>query len=99
VRIVVQRVSKAAVSVHGAVVGAIGHGVCLLVGVAADDSPEDALAAADKIAEPLVESLADALEERGVPTARGRFGAMMEVELTNDGPVTLVLEVSRGRVS
>jgi len=61
--------------------------------------PSFTAAAPPEIAEPLVESLSAALEERGVPTAQGRFGAMMEVELTNEGPVTLVLEVNRGRVS
>jgi D-tyrosyl-tRNA(Tyr) deacylase len=34
------------------------------------------------------------LEELGVPTARGRFGASMEVELVNDGPFTLWLDTS-----
>ena len=33
-----------------------------------------------------------AVRARGVPTATGRFGAMMRVELINDGPVTLILE-------
>jgi len=32
------------------------------------------------------------LQERGVPTARGKFGAMMKVHLINDGPVTFVLD-------
>ena len=36
--------------------------------------------------------LARALEEKGIPTSRGRFGAHMLVELLNDGPVTLLLE-------
>jgi D-tyrosyl-tRNA(Tyr) deacylase len=49
-------------------------------------------AARPELAEPLVESFAAALEEAGVRVARGRFGAMMQVELVNDGPVTLVLD-------
>ncbi|MDR0592828.1 MAG: D-tyrosyl-tRNA(Tyr) deacylase [Bifidobacteriaceae bacterium] len=43
-------------------------------------------------AEPLVELVATALEERGLVVARGVFGADMAVTLTNDGPVTLVIE-------
>lgn len=49
-------------------------------------------AAAPEIAEPLIELFARELEGQGVPTATGVFGARMEVELVNDGPVTLVLE-------
>lgn len=55
-------------------------------------------AAQPDLAEPLVEATIAALEALGVPTATGRFGADMSVALTNDGPVTLVLEVNGGRV-
>lgn len=55
-------------------------------------------AAAPEAAAPLVSLLADTLSELGVPTERGRFGARMDVELVNDGPVTLVIEVSGGAV-
>jgi D-tyrosyl-tRNA(Tyr) deacylase len=44
-------------------------------------------------AEPLVQRVVDALRERGATVATGRFGADMAVELVNDGPVTLLLEV------
>ncbi len=44
-------------------------------------------------AEPLVEAIAAELERRGFRVARGRFGARMEVELVNDGPVTFVLDL------
>jgi D-tyrosyl-tRNA(Tyr) deacylase len=44
-------------------------------------------------AEPLVERLVARLASRGCQVATGRFGAMMEVELVNDGPVTFVLDV------
>ena len=40
--------------------------------------------------------LAAALEERGVPVQQGRFGADMQVELVNDGPVTFWLELPLG---
>ena len=49
-------------------------------------------AAKPDIAEPLVETFAWMLEARGVPTQTGVFGAMMEVALVNDGPVTIVME-------
>ncbi|NND02933.1 MAG: D-tyrosyl-tRNA(Tyr) deacylase [Acidimicrobiia bacterium] len=54
-------------------------------------------AAPPEIAEPLVESTVAGLEAAGVPTATGRFGADMAVSLTNDGPVTIVLEVQGGK--
>ena len=44
-------------------------------------------------AEPLVDAVVGALRARGVEVATGRFGAMMEVTLVNDGPVTLVVDV------
>ena len=40
----------------------------------------------------MVEAFAVALEAHGVPVERGVFGADMEVELTNDGPFTLILD-------
>lgn len=143
-RIVLQRVSRASVSVDGAVVGAIGHGILLLVGVGEGDEaavvtrmaakvarlrlfpaadrgfdrtvgevggealvvsqftllgdvrrgnrPSWARAARPEHAAPLAEAFGRALEAEGVPVATGRFGAMMDVELVNDGPVTLVID-------
>ena len=52
-------------------------------------------AAPPKQAEPLYERFVARVENLGVRVATGRFGAMMEVELVNDGPVTLLLD-SRG---
>ena len=49
-------------------------------------------AAAPERAEPLVREAAERLRALGVPTQTGEFGAHMEVELTNDGPVTVLLE-------
>jgi D-tyrosyl-tRNA(Tyr) deacylase len=49
-------------------------------------------------AEPLVDFLVATLSGMGIPTLSGVFGADMDVDLVNDGPVTLVLEVSGGRV-
>jgi D-tyrosyl-tRNA(Tyr) deacylase len=56
-------------------------------------------AARPERAEPLVLGVAEAVAAAGVGVATGRFGAMMEVELVNDGPVTLVIEVIGGRVT
>ncbi|MCU0267208.1 MAG: D-aminoacyl-tRNA deacylase [Acidimicrobiales bacterium] len=50
-------------------------------------------AARPEQAEPLVEVVVDELRRRGATVATGRFGADMQVELVNDGPVTLLLEV------
>jgi len=41
---------------------------------------------------PLYEAFINAVKAHGIPTATGRFGAMMQVDLTNDGPVTLILD-------
>lgn len=50
-------------------------------------------------AEPLVDQIAVAFEQIGIGTATGAFGASMSVDLVNEGPVTLILEVREGRVS
>lgn len=55
-------------------------------------------AAPPEIAEPLVDELVAHLESAGVTTATGRFGANMAVSLTNDGPVTILLDLADGRV-
>jgi len=138
VRAVVQRVSRAAVRVDGAVVGEIGAGLLVLLGVGHDDDeaacdrladkvralrifadadgrmnealgdravlcvsqftllgdtrrgnrPSFVDAAAPELARPLYERFCERLDAR-----RGVFGAHMEVESVNDGPVTLLLEL------
>jgi D-tyrosyl-tRNA(Tyr) deacylase len=140
---VVQRVSEARGRVRGEVVGEIGAGLCVLLGVARGDGPEQAERLAGKVArlrvfedeagrfdrslldvggealvisqftlladtakgnrpsfteaappeeaEPLYERFCEELGRLGVPVASGVFGARMEIELTNDGPVTIVL--------
>ncbi|WP_291378419.1 D-aminoacyl-tRNA deacylase [Demequina sp.] len=49
-------------------------------------------AAPGPVAQPLVDAVVDALRERGLTVGTGVFGAHMEVSLTNDGPITILLE-------
>ncbi|MFL5950028.1 MAG: D-aminoacyl-tRNA deacylase [Gaiellaceae bacterium] len=143
-RAVCQRVSRAQVAVAGETVGAIEHGLLVLLGVARADTDEVAQRMAHKIArlrvfeddegkfarsvldvggaalvvsqftliadtakgnrpsfvdaarpdeaEPLYAAVCTALERDGVPVERGVFGARMDVELVNHGPVTVVLD-------
>jgi D-aminoacyl-tRNA deacylase len=143
VRAVVQRVLRARAVVRGETVGAIGPGLCVLLGIADDDSDYDAKRLAGKIArlrifendagkfdlglldvegealvvsqftliadtakgnrpsfghaappeqaQPLYEAFSAALGTLGVHVETGVFGARMQLELVNDGPVTLVL--------
>jgi D-tyrosyl-tRNA(Tyr) deacylase len=142
-RAVIQRVSRAAVRVDGAVVGEIGVGLLVLLGVADGDGQAEAERLAAKVArlrifaddlgrfdrsvldvgravlvvsqftlladtakgnrpsftaaappaeaERLYERFSAALRELGLTVEQGVFGATMEVELVNDGPVTIVL--------
>ena len=143
-RAVCQRVSRAEVRVEGTTVGAIGAGLCVLLGVARADGeaeverlagrvarlrvfedeagrfdrslldvggsvlvvsqftliadtakgnrPSFADAAPPELAEPLYESFCEALRALDVPVETGVFGARMQLELVNDGPVTIILE-------
>ena len=50
-------------------------------------------AAPSEVAEPIVQAVVDALRANGAEVATGAFGAHMHVQLTNDGPVTLVIDV------
>lgn len=143
-RAVVQRVSRAQVTVGAEEAGVIERGLLVLLGVTHDDTPAQAQWLADKIvglrifadaddkmnlgvadvgggvlvvsqftlygdcakgrrpsfiaaappeiAIPLYEAFVNAVKAQGVPVATGRFGAMMQVELVNDGPVTLIVD-------
>jgi D-tyrosyl-tRNA(Tyr) deacylase len=59
--------------------------------------PSFGAAARPEVAEPLYEAFCAALAGEGVGVARGVFGARMAVELVNDGPVTIVLELGPQR--
>ncbi len=143
-RVVLQRVSRAKVTIEGRVSGEIGRGLLLLVGFTDADTP-DALAwmaekvvglrifpddegkmnrsldeagggvlvvsqftlygdarkgrrpsfidaARPEVAIPLYERFVELLRGTGTRVETGEFGAVMDVELVNDGPVTLILE-------
>jgi D-aminoacyl-tRNA deacylase len=135
------------VLVSGETVGTIGHGICVLLGVAREDGDGEAVKLAAKVArlrvfpdeegrfdrsvldvsgsalvvsqftliadsrrqkgtrpdfsraarkeqaEPLYERFCQELRALGVPVDTGVFGAYMQLELVNDGPVTIVLDV------
>jgi D-aminoacyl-tRNA deacylase len=145
-RVVLQRVTRASVSIDGRVAGAIGRGFCLLVGLTHGDTdatvdwmaekvaglrlfpdaegkmnlgldevgggvlvisqftlygdsakgrrPSFIDAARPETAIPLYQRFVGALRARGLEVATGEFGADMQVEIHNDGPVTLILERS-----
>ncbi len=147
-RAVVQRVSRAAVRVDGAVTGSIERGLLVLLGVAAGDGEEQARWMAGKVAQlrifedqagkmnrsvedlgggvlvvsqftllgdarkgnrpsfvaaappdradALYQRVCSLLRERGLPVSQGVFRAHMDVDLTNDGPVTILLDSERG---
>jgi D-tyrosyl-tRNA(Tyr) deacylase len=147
-RVLLQRVSRASVTVEEAVVGRIDQGFVALVGVTHTDTEAEAVWLANKVAglrvfedeagkmnlsladvggsllvvsqftlygdarkgrrpsfinaarpetaEPLVTFFADKLREQGFVVETGVFGAMMRVEIHNDGPVTLMLEKENG---
>ena len=143
-RAVVQRVSRARVTVDGRETGAIEHGLLVLVGISPDDDEAEVSWLADKLAnlrifpdadgkmnlsvrdvagavllvsqftlygdarkgrrpsfiraaqgpeaETLYERCIEAIAAQGIDCRRGEFGAMMDVELVNEGPVTILLD-------
>lgn len=143
-RAVVQRVTRAKVTVEGQIVGEIGNGLVVLLGVAADDTERDASYLADKLvalriceddegkmnlsvkekgggvlvvsqftlygdvrrglrpswsdaappefAEPLYEAFVSNIRKEISRVATGSFRRMMQVELVNDGPVTILVD-------
>lgn len=61
--------------------------------------PSFTRAAPSDFAAPLITQMASRFRDRGLEVAEGVFGARMDVELTNEGPVTLTLEINGGVVS
>ena len=66
----------------------------LIADTAKGNRPSFAAAAPSEVAEPLYERFCAALRELGLGVEQGAFGSRMEVELVNDGPVTIVLEAA-----
>lgn len=147
-RVLLQRVSQAAVRVEGQTVGEIDKGFCLLVGITHTDSNKEVEWMAKKIAglrlfeddagklnlglndvggelliisqftlygdaskgrrpsfisaarpeqsEPLYDYFCECMENQGFRVQTGRFGADMQVEIHNDGPITMMIEREGG---
>jgi D-tyrosyl-tRNA(Tyr) deacylase len=70
----------------------------LLADVHKGRRPSFTSSAAPEVAAPLVDAVGAAIAATGVPVGTGRFGAHMDVDLVNDGPVTITLEVVGGSV-
>ena len=85
------RFNRSVVDAAGAVL--VVSQFTLLADTAKGNRPSFSSAARPEVAEPLYERFCEALRAEGVAVATGIFGARMEVELVNDGPVTLVLEL------
>ncbi len=69
----------------------------LLGDVSGGRRPSFIAAARPEGAEPLVEQVGERIRSAGVPCATGRFGAEMSVQLVNEGPVTIVIDVVDGK--
>jgi D-tyrosyl-tRNA(Tyr) deacylase len=65
----------------------------LLADTSKGNRPSFSAASPPEVAEPLYERFCAELESLGVPVARGVFGAKMALELVNDGPVTIALDM------
>jgi D-tyrosyl-tRNA(Tyr) deacylase len=65
----------------------------LIADTSKGNRPSFSQAAPTDLAEPLYERFCAALGDEGVPVQTGRFGALMQVELVNDGPVTVILDL------
>jgi D-tyrosyl-tRNA(Tyr) deacylase len=71
----------------------------LLADVRRGRRPSFVAAASPADAEPLIEALCQEFRQRGITVQEGAFGAHMEVELINDGPVTIILDTIDGQIS
>jgi D-aminoacyl-tRNA deacylase len=84
------RFDRSVVDVGGAVL--VVSQFTLIADTAKGNRPSFVDAAPPERAEPLYERFCSELRELGVPVETGVFGAVMDVELVNDGPVTIVLD-------
>ena len=98
-RAVLTRVKHASVTIDGKVHGQIGEGFLILLGVTHEDTegrrPEFLSAARPEVAIPLYEKFVQLCRDKGFHTETGEFGAYMQVESLNDGPVTLVVDTDQ----
>jgi D-tyrosyl-tRNA(Tyr) deacylase len=90
------RMNRSVVEAGGAVL--VVSQFTLLADVRRGRRPSFTGAAGPEHAAPLVERVVAAIDAAGVPVDSGRFGAAMEVELVNQGPVTIVIDVRNGAV-
>ena len=84
------RFDRSVIDVAGAVL--VVSQFTLIADTAKGNRPSFADAATPELAEPIYERFCEELRAHGVPVETGVFGAKMEVELVNDGPVTIVLD-------
>jgi D-tyrosyl-tRNA(Tyr) deacylase len=91
------KMNKSVVDVSGEIL--VVSQFTLLADVRKGRRPSFVGAAAPELAEPLVDKLAEQLRSEGIPVRTGLFGAVMQVALINDGPVTIVIETDRGRIT
>lgn len=91
------RMNRSAIDVGGEVL--VVSQFTLLADLRKGRRPSFIAAADPELANLLIDRFAARLEEVGLRTAKGVFGAKMEVELVNDGPVTIVLDVTQGSVA
>jgi D-aminoacyl-tRNA deacylase len=84
------RFDRSLADVHGSAL--VVSQFTLIADTAKGNRPSFTHAARPEQAEPLYEAFCGALEDEGIDVARGVFGARMEVQIANDGPVTIVIE-------
>jgi D-tyrosyl-tRNA(Tyr) deacylase len=84
------RFDRSLADVHGSAL--VVSQFTLIAETAKGNRPSFTHAARPEEAEPLYEAFCGALEDAGIEVARGVFGARMELQIANDGPVTIVLD-------